>query len=762
MFSALPATNMFGAAPAQPAFGSTPSFGAQPQAGLSGNEDAQRVITEAAQRMQQTKAVHTLDYVAYSYVIADNPQQITQVINQPYQQSVHMDSVKWQAAKAHNPDPLVAYPMPIVGFQQLEQRALHQKRLMEAMIQQAEQAKAQFQNLKTHIQSVTMADMDKCRSTQKSLSSQLVSVTRDLELYAIRNAKGSSDITRQKQVADKIETVQTKLSAMTRKLAGMQTQLKALKSDAKERAARAAASPADILNLEELEMTALARAKASLRRITDAKFAENVQKRTTAEIREIFNAYLTQGSSRPIKINRAQPAQLCPSTEKSLIDSLLAKHTLSPGLLLQVANSSVQSVKVARHSDDARELWDAAREIACGVSSGLRSLLVSSVTSLEKKWAASLCNFVRVRIGTGSVDPSWATLSSFGKLRFDDSRFPDNNDHIWFLAFCAVRCGWKNVIEEIAADAWWEQRAPGLSTVCTALAAGHLLLTPPAPSPQPSVYREILIALATDSFFAAGQLPQSTAEDWLWFGLSHAASGNTEEVMLTRLMRVRRKIEGLPEGYFGKEGELQLARIQLLCLQLNTSLTTTASVEPGIAAHLALTLGKSGLHEFLQSKELLGDAKILGEIVMKHVSPYPIEDQLRHFSILPTNLRTEVLEIALLENTGDTSEDLMGFINRDGSHKPGLLEKSMKDKPDEFKKICHKAAAEAIRRGKYRPAIRLYYLSGDRFSFLDVLERTKQLVNGAMSKAGLTKSALDIDSLREDVKMFEEISRSRR
>ena len=93
-----------------------------------------------------------------------------------------------------------------------------------------------------------------------------------------------------------------------------------------------------------------------------------------------------------------------------------------------------------------------------------------------------------------------------------------------------------------------------------------------------------------------------------------------------------------------------------------------------------------------------------------------------------------------MENSGESAEDLMGFINSDGSHKAGLLEISLKE-------ICNQAAIEAIKRGKYRAAVRLHYLGGDRFSFLDAIDRKKQLVGGAMSKAGLSKSALDVEGL---------------
>ncbi len=97
-----------------------------------------------SQRMEAIQAMHSGNFVAYSYVLADNPNQVTQVYNAPYQQNVHYDAGKWHEAKIKNPDSQLAYPMPIFGFNALSERAKTQKTHLTNLVAATDLAKTQI------------------------------------------------------------------------------------------------------------------------------------------------------------------------------------------------------------------------------------------------------------------------------------------------------------------------------------------------------------------------------------------------------------------------------------------------------------------------------------------------------------------------------------------------------------------------------------------------------------------------------------------
>ena len=768
---------MFGSSwsQAQP---STSTFGAsavQSQAtGLSGNDEAQRSIMEASQRLQHTKQMRSSDFLAYSYVVADNPSQITQVLSQPFNAAVHGDPLRWQAAKSQNPDVSVAYPKPLIGFRQLEERAQQQKAAMESLVALAEQAKSQFTSLKSQMRTSTLIELEKARTTQQSLFAQLLKVSREVEMAAVRNARASSDPVKSRLLHSSLEAIQSHATQIARKISALSVGLKSLKKSVQD---RRKLDQGGILDFEEARQSVESRAIEKLQKIADQKYAENIKQKLDSQVYSIFKDFLEN----PASISRpalSGPSLLCPPNELELID-LLSRYPLSGPLVLRIGALSSESLSLRRLQDDAKEIWSA---IACLVDGG------GSIKYLENRFASGLLK--AASDGGFSGTGNWDTICWLGAIRFDDKQFPVSEEHTWFALFTAIRAGWWMLVEEFATGNRFDyliQRFPGLRDVSKALlsrknkqltdrvvvsalpaiSAQHVTL-PALPFAEsrtlsvdtialPSVQnvccaeQEALIAIVANKSFAISKLYGSTAEDWLWLGLQ---SSDKE--------KLRARLENLPADHFGPEGGLQAAKLKFLVNDFSQALLSISELEPALAAHISIVVSKGKLvcqNSTTEDYPLSEEETILGTCVLKHVKAFPIEDQLKFFALLPERVRAWLLEEAMMENKG-CNEDLSGWINSEGVVRPGLLEKSMSNRPDEFRHIAVKAAKEAAKRAKYSAAIRLMYIAGDGAGLIDMIARSKNLLGSSVNKAGISKGALDFESLKTDVVLFERLANS--
>lgn len=86
--------------------------------------------------------------------------------------------------------------------------------------------------------------------------------------------------------------------------------------------------------------------------------------------------------------------------------------------------------------------------------------------------------------------------------------------------------------------------------------------------------------------------------------------------------------------------------------------------------------------------------------------------------------RVQALQRLLLR--GAAGDELLGYIDPNGRHRPGLLEQTLQEdggEQSEFVELCSKAGRQAAEQGQYREAIRLLHLGRCYSEVLQVLCR---------------------------------------
>mmetsp|Transcript_19682 Transcript_19682/g.58999 ORF Transcript_19682/g.58999 Transcript_19682/m.58999 type:complete len:341 (-) Transcript_19682:27-1049(-) len=183
------------------------------------------------------------------------------------------------------------------------------------------------------------------------------------------------------------------------------------------------------------------------------------------------------------------------------------------------------------------------------------------------------------------------------------------------------------------------------------------------------------------------------------------AGGITQTLNFTKVL--------LLTGLFGRA--VQQLRSQDRCLS-------------GPALHVALVLHRAGS---LQALSAPGQALHVASLVCDYAAGFACSDQLQYFRVLDVKDRAQALQRLLLRGSAGTSDELLGHLDPNGRHRPGLLERTLQEDGlgdhAEFTDLCATAGRTACERGQYREAIRLFHLGRCFTEVLQVLCRCLRL-----------------------------------
>lgn len=309
-------------------------------------------------------------------------------------------------------------------------------------------------------------------------------------------------------------------------------------------------------------------------------------------------------------------------------------------------------------------------------------------------------------------------------------------------------------------------------------------------------FHDVLVALLLGRSYSFGHLPEGTIEDWLWFRLHQvhmagAGGGPQASDFDQNLQKLREQVLALPPSHYDPApGGGPVAPSGML--QGNRSLVdpfASPSTAPGIAAGITQTLnfakvllltaqfGRAVQQLRSQDRTLFGPAvhialvlrcagtlKALGtsepplnvtDLISDYASQFGYSDQLQYFRLLDPSDRKRALQNLLLRGGVGTSEELLGAIDSNGRHRPGLLEKTLHadglGDHAEFVAICAQAGQVALERGQYREALRLLHLGRCYSEVLQVLCRCLRLpVWNELGAAASTEVGL----LGQDIQRF--------
>lgn len=168
--------------------------------------------------------------------------------------------------------------------------------------------------------------------------------------------------------------------------------------------------------------------------------------------------------------------------------------------------------------------------------------------------------------------------------------------------------------------------------------------------------------------------------------------------------------------------------------------------------HIALVLRRAGT---LEALELPEQSLSVAALVRDYAGHFGCSDQLQYFRALDLPDRVEALQGLLLRGGVGTNDELLGYIDGNGRHRPGLLERTLHEDGlgdrAEFVDLCARAGRSACERGQYREAIRLFHLGKCHSEVLQVLCRCLRLpVWREPTAAAANEAAL----LSQDVQRF--------
>jgi len=294
-------------------------------------------------------------------------------------------------------------------------------------------------------------------------------------------------------------------------------------------------------------------------------------------------------------------------------------------------------------------------------------------------------------------------------------------------------------------------------------------------------FHDVLVSLLLGRSFAFGKLPEGTIEDWLWFRLHgvHIASDDSDRAPAfgQLLDALRHHVLELPPTHYdptastgavigpsggaglvppgassglrgfgdpftssmgmgqgavaGVTQTLNFVKVLLLTAQYGHAVQQLKAQDRclhGPALHMALVLSRTGTLEALARPEPPLDMRAL---VCDYACHFHCSEQLRYFRVLDLPDRVEALQRLLLRGGVGTSDELLGYIDANGRHRPGLLERTLHEHGSgdqaEFVDLCAQAGRVASERGQYREAIRLFHLGRCHSEVLQVLCRCLQL-----------------------------------
>jgi len=415
----------------------------------------------------------------------------------------------------------------------------------------------------------------------------------------------------------------------------------------------------------------------------------------------------------------------------------------------------------------------------------------------------------------GGVPDAWSLIRALGRVKFETAVFPSSPTHVWFAAYVAARSGFAQLLLELPERAApCSDRCPVLKTVCTKMArrlqatavAGQSLdfmsigsndqadLLRADLAEENCGFQNVLVSLLLGRSFIFSRLAEATVQDWLWFRL-HALfilAGDSEvPPFVQQLDLLRQQALALPPSHFdptavggmpaslssssnpltggavpmGPSGSpsalagvtqpLNFVKMLLLTAQFGRAIQQLRSQDECLhspALHIALVLHRAGTLETVEEPD---HALNVVALVCDHARRFSCSDQLSYFRILDLRDRVEALQNLLLRGGVGTNDELLGYIDANGRHRPGLLERALNEDglghSSEFVNLCSQAGHTAVERGQYREAIRLFHLGRCHSEVLQVLCRCLRLpVWGEHAAAAAGETAL----LSQDIQRF--------
>jgi hypothetical protein len=310
-------------------------------------------------------------------------------------------------------------------------------------------------------------------------------------------------------------------------------------------------------------------------------------------------------------------------------------------------------------------------------------------------------------------------------------------------------------------------------------------------------FHDVLLSLLLGRRFQFSRLPEGTVEDWLWFRLHalHLAAGDNEHSPLwnKQLEELRQDALALPPSHYdpmslGQQGAaslqgaqaginagalpglaesplgaglvrvaqtLNFAKVLFLTAQFSHAVQQVRSQERclhGPALHLALVLHRAGTLDAMACSETPLNVTSL---VCDYAVHLGCGEQLQYLRVLDLPDRVQALERVLLSGGMGTNDELLGYIDDHGRHRPGLLEKTLQEDGSgggaEFVELCAKAGRTACEHGQYREALRLFHLGRCHCDVLQVLRRGLSLPIWNDPAAAASDEAI---LLAEDIQRF--------
>eukprot|EP00927_Polykrikos_kofoidii_P044448 TRINITY_DN38409_c0_g2_i1.p1 TRINITY_DN38409_c0_g2~~TRINITY_DN38409_c0_g2_i1.p1 ORF type:complete len:874 (+),score=178.54 TRINITY_DN38409_c0_g2_i1:85-2622(+) len=476
-----------------------------------------------------------------------------------------------------------------------------------------------------------------------------------------------------------------------------------------------------------------------------------------------------------------------PPQDAVIIDALL-RESFTPSLVQRIGSLSCESCPP--YSSELRECWGI---VSRQLDPTPRAVARGSLAYLQDRFASELRAAVHGSSDAklGGVPDDWAHVSALGRIKFNVGTFPSSQMHVWYAAYIAARAGFTELLGDLPrVAAPYADRCPMLRTVCTLMARRLQAVADPKQrqnftpasgadaadlvradlAEEGNGFHDVLVALLLQRSFAFARLPEGTVEDWLWFRL-HAAqmiggsSNDQAPDFVNQLEALRQHALAVPFSHYdagaagagntagsagGGNGRdvlmgaiaggvgaggvvqtLNFVKVLLLTAQFGRAvqqLRTQDRLLRGPALHIALVLHKAGTLEALAPPE---PPPSLSWLICEYASHFGCNDQLPYFRVLDLPERREALQRLLLRGGAGTSNELLGYIDQNGQHRPGFLERTLNQDGtgdhSEFVDLCARAGRAACEHGQYREALRLLHLGGCHTEVLQVICRCLRL-----------------------------------
>jgi len=294
-------------------------------------------------------------------------------------------------------------------------------------------------------------------------------------------------------------------------------------------------------------------------------------------------------------------------------------------------------------------------------------------------------------------------------------------------------------------------------------------------SEESGPFHDVLVALLLGRNFAFGRLPEGTIEDWLWFRLHgvHLAAGDNDQApeFEQHLDALKQQALSLPPSHYdpapgsaaispagfrsaadplsggypgggagvgmaaGITQTLNFVKVLLLTSQPSRAIQQLRSQDRalrGPAVHLALVLRRCNALDAANGGTAAEGAPLdVAGLVCDYAAQFACGDQLQYFRLLDPSDRVQALQRLLLQGGVGTNDELLGHIDGNGRHRPGLLEQTLQAEGlaerAEFVDLCARAGRVALEGGQYREALRLLHLGRCHSEVLQVLCRCLRL-----------------------------------